>query len=181
MQVVKNFGFTRPFIKTMQGGDYIRFADEFTGSAARPRPSMDAARSRLPDGLPNRLPLDRIQHMNGRPGARPGARPSARHSAQAPASNMSLRAFRDWCQTMKASWDDMDDVEANLPTRHWRSFEEAREFARSLGLHSGADWRRFSKGELELVGRRPEDIPGCPERIYRDEGWSGYRDWLGII
>lgn len=163
MQVVKNFGFTRPFIKTMQGGDYIRFADEMNGSAAQTRASMERMRSGLPTGLPNRLPLDRI---------RPGKR--------APASSMTLRAFRDWCHSMKSSWDDSDEGEPGMASRHWRNFEEAREFARSLGLQSGAEWRRFSKGELEHIGRRPEDIPGCPERIYRDEGWLGYRDWLGI-
>lgn len=162
MQVVKNFGFTRPFIKTMQGGDYIRFADEINGGVAHAGASQRGGR--LASGLPNRLPLDRIKPRE-----------------KVPADKLTLRAFRDWCQSMKASWDDCDEAEVSMPARHWRSFDEAREFARSLGLKSGADWRRYSKGELTELGRRPEDIPGCPERIYRDEGWNGYRDWLGIV
>lgn len=152
MQVVKNFGFTRPFIKTMQPGDYIRFADEISGSAASP---CKAA---------SRLPMNRIKR-NGR----------------IPASTLSLNAFREWCQSMKESWEHPENGDSGAPSRHWRSFEEARRFARSLNLKSGAEWRRFSKGEMPNHGRRPEDIPGCPERIYRDEGWVGYRDWLGIV
>jgi len=148
----------------MQAGDYIRFADDMTGSAAQARSPMESMAGGMPRGLPNRLPLDRI-----------------RPNKKIPASNMSLRAFRDWCQSMKASWDDEDVQEDAMPSRHWRSFEQAREFARALGLRSGAEWRRFSKGELTHIGRRPEDIPGCPERIYRNEGWNGYQDWLGIV
>ncbi len=151
MQVVKNFGFTRPFIKTMQAGDYIRFADEITPSPA-------------PDRRPNsRLPMDRIKR-----------------AARTTSSGLSLNAFTDWCQSMKEAWQDCE-AEATRAPGHWREFEQARTFARSLGLKSGADWRRFSKGELPELGRRPEDVPGCPERIYRECGWEGYRDWLGIV
>ncbi len=152
MQVVKNFGFTRPFIKTMQPGDYIRFADDMDSSAAQPRRS------------PSRLPLNRIQRV-----------------ARIPDSTLTLNAFREWCRSMQDTWQEAADQSEARQGRHWRRFEQARAFARSLGLQSGAEWRRFSKGELTHLGRRPEDIPGCPERIYRDEGWVGYRDWLGIV
>lgn len=151
MQVVKNLGFTRPFIKTTQPGNYLCFADDFESNQAMPR---------------------HVPAMPKRDFPRP---------ARIPKSALSLDAFRDWCQSMKETFADAPESSATAQPGRWRNFEEARAFARSLGLKSGAEWRRYSKGEFEHLGLRPEDVPGCPERIYRDEGWSGYRDWLGIV
>ncbi len=58
--------------------------------------------------------------------------------------------------------------------REYLPFEDARAFARSLGLKSGSDWRHFKKS-----GLLPNDIPGTPERTYRGKGWAGMGDWLG--
>jgi hypothetical protein len=55
-----------------------------------------------------------------------------------------------------------------------RPFEEAREYARSLGLKTSIAWREWSKS-----GNRPKDIPSNPEVIYRGKGWISYADWLG--
>jgi len=55
----------------------------------------------------------------------------------------------------------------------WRSFEEAREYVRSLGLKSQAEWMKYSKS-----GKRPSDIPAAPQKVYQDE-WRGIPDWLG--
>jgi hypothetical protein len=57
---------------------------------------------------------------------------------------------------------------------NWRSFEDAREFVRGLGLKSFTEWSEYSKS-----GKRPNDIPGNPYRIYADAGWLGWGDWLG--
>ena len=151
MQVVKNFGFTRPFIKTMQPGNYLRFSDDYDDGSAMPNAARPMARRDL-----------------GRP-------------ARIPKSALSLDAFRDWCQSMKSSFEESGEPAETSYRSRWRNFEEARAFARSLGLKSGADWRRFSKGDFTHLGERPDDIPGCPERIYRDAGWAGYRDWLGVV
>jgi hypothetical protein len=56
----------------------------------------------------------------------------------------------------------------------WRSFAEARRFARGLGLMTQAEWNQYAKSEL-----RPEDIPFCVQRTYRHHGWVDWRDWLG--
>ena len=61
----------------------------------------------------------------------------------------------------------------------WRSFEEAREFARGLGLNGDAEWREFCKGCLPSRGCLPSDIPAKPERTYAKNGWRGIGDWLG--
>ena len=69
------------------------------------------------------------------------------------------------------SWPDW------LGTGHeWRPFKELREFVRSLGLKSQREWRAWSKTDA-----RPNDIPANPNQVYRDDGWQGFRDWLGTV
>jgi superfamily II DNA or RNA helicase len=58
--------------------------------------------------------------------------------------------------------------------RSYRSFEEARKFARSLRLANTREWKEFSKSD-----ERPDDIPGSPSQTYCDQGWKGFGDWLG--
>jgi hypothetical protein len=54
-----------------------------------------------------------------------------------------------------------------------RSFEDAREFARALGLKNQREWRQYCRS-----GQRPSDIPAAPTEAYRDE-WRDWGDWLG--
>ena len=56
----------------------------------------------------------------------------------------------------------------------WRSFEEARGFVWSLGLKSQKEWQEWSKS-----GERPDDIPSNPDRVYEEEGWLSWPDFLG--
>jgi len=55
----------------------------------------------------------------------------------------------------------------------WRTFEEAREYVRSLGLRSVAEWTKWRKS-----GERPPDIPTNPNTAYKNE-WTNMGDWLG--
>ena len=59
--------------------------------------------------------------------------------------------------------------------KQFRSFADARAFARSLHLSSAAAWRRW----CSTSGERPEDIPTNPHTVYAGQGWAGYVDWLG--
>ena len=59
------------------------------------------------------------------------------------------------------------------PRNKWRSFEDARSYARSLHLTGLGSWQRWSKS-----GARPADIPSMPSRVYLDD-WLGWSDWLG--
>lgn len=60
--------------------------------------------------------------------------------------------------------------------KRWRDFEEAREFARSLGLGGYKEWRVWVKS-----GERPRDIPANPDQAqaYKD-AWQGYGDTNGL-
>jgi hypothetical protein len=69
-------------------------------------------------------------------------------------------------------WLGTGTVAAQL--RQYRHFEEARAFARGLGLKSEAEWRAYCKS-----GKKPDDIPAKPYRTYAKKGWVGVGDWLG--
>jgi len=58
--------------------------------------------------------------------------------------------------------------------RSYRTFPEAREYARSLKLRSQKHWFDFARTD-----ERPQDIPAQPEQTYAGRGWSGWGDWLG--
>jgi hypothetical protein len=58
-------------------------------------------------------------------------------------------------------------------------FEEAREFVRSLGLQSTADWKKYTSWDPNEIGLKPDNIPASPHVYYANEGWNGYGDWLG--
>jgi hypothetical protein len=63
----------------------------------------------------------------------------------------------------------------SMPRVAWKSFTEGRALARGLGLKTQKKgWRKWSKSK-----QRPSDIPGNPDRVYRDDGWVSWPDWLG--
>ena len=61
----------------------------------------------------------------------------------------------------------------NARVSRWRTFEEARRFARELGLASRVEWFAFKRKDL------PDDIPTAPEQAYRTSGWASWGDFLG--
>ena len=61
----------------------------------------------------------------------------------------------------------------------WRSFEEARSFARALRLSDAVEWAKYCAGKMPEVGVRPLDIPSNPQLTYKASGWMGIGDWLG--
>ncbi len=58
--------------------------------------------------------------------------------------------------------------------KEYKSFEEAREYVRSLGLIGTIGWQEYKNSSA-----KPDDIPLDPNRVYKDEGWKGFGDWLG--
>ena len=74
-------------------------------------------------------------------------------------------------------WLGPENVAENRRT--YRSFEEARDYVRSLFIKSQSEWRSLYAGKIPEKGTLPKDIPSHPEVNYKDQGWLGYRDWLG--
>lgn len=56
----------------------------------------------------------------------------------------------------------------------FKTFKEARAFARSLNLESVVAWHIYSSGE-----DRPNDIPKSPNVVYRKD-WVSWVDFLGL-
>jgi superfamily II DNA or RNA helicase len=54
------------------------------------------------------------------------------------------------------------------------SFEDARNFARSLNLKSQRYWIDFCASD-----KKPDYIPSNPNVTYKNLGWLGFGDWLG--
>ena len=79
--------------------------------------------------------------------------------------NLSIEQFSDAIATR---------IWSSVGKANWRPFNEARKFVHSLGLESVEQWRIYINGET-----KPADIPNAPDRVYLNDGWSGYGDWLG--
>lgn len=77
-----------------------------------------------------------------------------------------------------SGYNDWLGTENTKVNREYRSFEEARKFARNLGLTSSEYWLRYCKGEFTNSPPKPEDIPTNVARKYRDIGWNGMNDFL---
>ena len=59
-------------------------------------------------------------------------------------------------------------------TKKFRSFSEARKFARSLKLNGKNEWRKFAKSK-----KKPKDIPADPYEFYKNKGWKSWKFFLG--
>gem|GEM_PF-3245476 len=53
-------------------------------------------------------------------------------------------------------------------------YEKSRAFVHRLKLRTIKQWRQFCK-----TGKKPKDIPACPDKTYKNKGWKGWGDWLG--
>lgn len=61
----------------------------------------------------------------------------------------------------------------NTRDKDYLPFLESRAFARSLCLKTLAEWNEYLKTKS-----KPDNIPYHPERVYKESGWAGWRDWL---
>jgi superfamily II DNA or RNA helicase len=75
------------------------------------------------------------------------------------------------------NWLGTGTIAARL--RKYRSFREARAFARKLKLKNLREWEYFCKGKMPHLGKLPQNIPAYPNDTYGDKGWKGVGDWLG--
>ena len=111
------------------------------------------------------------------------------------AKSLNLKGQKEWREYCK-SGNKPDDIPVNPDTKYqknfkgygdwlgtgtvasqnkqYRSFNETREFVRSLGLKSLNEWREYCKS-----GNKPDDIPNDPRTVYKNKGWKNNGDWIG--
>ena len=78
-------------------------------------------------------------------------------------------------------WDNIyDDLTTNeigsargYLLTEWLPFEEAREIIQNQKLKSNNEWRVYS------LTNRHNNIPANPDKVYVDNGWISWGDWLG--
>lgn len=63
--------------------------------------------------------------------------------------------------------------------RKYRDFDKAREFSRSLKLVSQREWKDYCCHRFPNSPEKPEDIPSCPQLVYKGKGWTSWGDWVG--
>ena len=75
------------------------------------------------------------------------------------------------------NWDRWGDwlgtFNFSTTKRDYKSFDEARDFARTLGIKNFIEWKGWCKS-----GEVPNGIPLSPSVVY-SEDWKGWGDWLG--
>ncbi|MFN5183970.1 MAG: DEAD/DEAH box helicase family protein [Bacteroidota bacterium] len=54
------------------------------------------------------------------------------------------------------------------------NYDEASRFARNNNINSISSWNKFKK-----AGLKPDNIPGAPNRIYKNEGWVNWGEFFG--
>jgi len=83
------------------------------------------------------------------------------------------RGWVDW-----SDWLGYGNIKSD-----YRPFEEARKFARGLGLKNAMEWDCYCSGILKARNvncKLPEDIPVKPSKKYKKQGWVSWKDWLGV-
>ena len=71
----------------------------------------------------------------------------------------------DWLGTGRIATQDLK----------YRKFEEAREFVRKLKFKTLSQYQKLHRNN-----QIPADIPLNPKITYKDTGWAGTKDWIGV-
>lgn len=76
------------------------------------------------------------------------------------------------------SWRDFLGIKRKKTVSHRQClpFDQAREFARTLGLKSSKEWIAYVN---KKNNQRPKTMPYAPHVFYANKGWNGWDDWLG--
>lgn len=73
------------------------------------------------------------------------------------------------------SWGDwLGTGSVAAKQKSFRSFEEGRKFVQNLKLKNYKEWQEYYRS-----GKKPDDIPSDPSKIYKNKGWISWGDWLG--
>lgn len=86
------------------------------------------------------------------------------------------KGYGDWIGTGRKRRSPGNDINEDTT---WLPYEEAKNFVHSLKLMAIEDWQKYVDGNFEHLPLKPDNIPSSAYFVYRDNGWTGWIDWLG--
>jgi superfamily II DNA or RNA helicase len=79
--------------------------------------------------------------------------------------NIGWQNWADWLGTNNLATGSIE----------WVNYEIAKKYAQSLSLNKMSDWFTYCK-----TNSKPHNIPSTPNKIYQNNGWNNWGDFLGI-
>ena len=74
------------------------------------------------------------------------------------------------------SWLDWLGLRGKQPSC---SYEEARDFVRTLKLKTNKEWKKYCRGEMFNKPPLPQNIPATSDVAYQNKGWVSWGEFLG--
>jgi hypothetical protein len=68
------------------------------------------------------------------------------------------------------------DIKISTGDMVFLSHDKALRYVSQFDLQTVTEWKNFSKS-----GKRPINIPSCPDIYYKNKGWVDYDHFLGIV
>jgi predicted helicase len=87
-----------------------------------------------------------------------------------------LEVFSDFVDESELATQLQIKLWEKLSRFSWMPFEEAREIVRSLKIKSAKEYRFQYYQERNIALKY---IPSSPDKLYREDGWISWGDWLG--
>ena len=69
-----------------------------------------------------------------------------------------------------------DILNFKFKDKYYLSYLKARSKVRALKLGSTDEWKKYCYLHTKL----PHGVPESPEIVYRNSGWTSFKDWLGF-
>lgn len=76
---------------------------------------------------------------------------------------------KNWC-----GWNDFLSCNKHTNQTKFLDYDEAQKIASSLGLKSQKEWIEYTKSK-----EFNNEIPKCPQNVYKNKGWKSWGVWLG--
>jgi superfamily II DNA or RNA helicase len=82
----------------------------------------------------------------------------------------------------KLGWKDMSDwlgPSYVVSIKNFLPIQEAKKIIHPLRINSRTKWNEYCKGKIVNLPKKPDNIPMSARKVYLDNGWKGWGDWLG--
>jgi len=137
-------------------------------------------------------------HYNGSRGGRACGNFLNYESAKKIVHNLKLYSLSDWLKFCKsgnrpknipacpektydkktwkgyADWLNIENKNPKHLSKNFLKFKKARQFIHNINLKSLKEFENWNKT------KRPSFIPSDPKTFYKNKGWKGYVDWVGL-